>query len=124
MPRTRNPRPATRKKPRHKSEPRLSPRKAPADMRPDDWQRALRRQFGREQAFVLENIDGEAPFSSFQVRNPQSGGAYEVRIRGLAPGDNQCTCPDFRTNELGTCKHVEFVLARLERKRGARTALP
>ncbi|MBK6350993.1 MAG: DEAD/DEAH box helicase [Proteobacteria bacterium] len=92
-------------------------------MRPDDWQRALRRQFGREQAFVLENIDGEAPFSSFQVRNPQSGGAYEVRIRGLAPGDNQCTCPDFRTNELGTCKHVEFVLARLERKRGARTAL-
>jgi len=92
-------------------------------MRPDDWQRALRRQFGREQVFELENLGGDPLFSDFRVRNPESGRAYRVRIRGLAPGDNQCTCPDFLTNELGTCKHVEFVLARLERKRGARTAL-
>lgn len=128
MSRTRSPRPAAGKPrrkpvPSRKTEPRLSPRRAPEGMRPEDWQRALRRQFGREQAYQLENVGAEALFSEFRVHNPQSGGVYLVRIRGLAAGDNQCDCPDFRTNELGTCKHVEFVLARLERKRGARTAL-
>ena len=92
-------------------------------MRTEDWQRALRRQFGREQAFELENVGGEPLFSEFRVRNPESGGGYRVRIRGLAAGDNQCNCLDFRTNELGTCKHIEFVLARLECKRGAKSAL-
>ena len=35
------------------------------------------------------------------------------RIRGFDIGDNTCDCPDFRTNTLGTCKHVEAVLAAL-----------
>ena len=30
--------------------------------------------------------------------------------------------PDYATSELGTCKHIEFTLARLEKKRGAKTA--
>ena len=128
MPRTRSPRRAAAKSRRKASrskgtEPRLSPRKAPEGMQPDEWQRALRRQFGREQKFEWRNLGAEALFSEFQVRNPDSGGTYLVRIRGLASGDNQCDCLDFRTNELGTCKHVEFVLARLARRRGAGAAL-
>jgi len=103
-------------------EPRLSRTHAPAELSPIDWQRALRRQFGREQAFGLENI-GSAPFfSEFRVSNPQSKSAYRVAIRGKQPGDNYCACPDFATNELGTCKHIEFVLAALGKKRGATTA--
>ncbi len=35
-------------------EPNLSPTHAPADLSPMEWQRGLRRQFGREQAFGLE----------------------------------------------------------------------
>lgn len=105
------------------TEPRLSPRKAPDGMQAEDWQRVLRRQFGREQAFEMTNL-GTAPlFSEFAVHNRESGRFYRVRVLGAAPGDNQCDCPDFRTNQLGTCKHVEFVLARLERKRGAKPAL-
>lgn len=111
------------KESRKKAEPRLSPRKAPEDMPPQEWQRLLRRQFGREQAFVLENVGDEPLFSEFRVRNPETGGTYRVHIRGLALGENRCNCPDFRTNELGTCKHVEFTLAQLERKRGAKSAL-
>ena len=34
-------------------------------------------------------------------------------------GVNYCSCPDFAVNTLGTCKHIEFILARLRRKRGA-----
>ena len=103
-------------------EPKLSRTYAPADLSPVDWQRGLRRQFGREQAFGLENLDGEPFFSEFRVSNPASKSSYRVAIRGLGPGGNFCSCPDYATSELGTCKHIEFTLARLEKKRGARAA--
>ena len=51
-------------------------------------------------------------------RNP----AIACAIRGWGPGGNFCSCPDYATSELGTCKHIEFTLARLEKKRGAKTA--
>jgi superfamily II DNA or RNA helicase len=103
-------------------EPKLSRTHAPADLSPVDWQRGLRRQFGREQAFELENLSSEPFFSEFRVRNPVSKSSYRVAIRGLGPGGNFCSCPDYATSELGTCKHIEFTLARLAKKRGARTA--
>ena len=87
-------------------EPKLSRTHAPADIAPVDWQRALRRQFGREQAFGLENIGTEPFFSEFRVSNPQAKSTYRVAIRGKHPGDNFCACPDYATNELGTCKDI------------------
>ena len=103
-------------------EPKVSRTHPPVDLAPADWQRALRRQFGRDQAFVLENRGDQPFFSEFRVSNPQSNASYRVAIRGLNAGDNYCSCPDYATNELGTCKHIEFVLARLEKKRGAKAA--
>ncbi len=103
-------------------EPKLSRTHAPTGLSAVDWQRALRRQFGREQAFDLENIGAEPFFSEFRVSNPESKSKYYVAIRGARPGDNFCACPDYATNELGTCKHIEFALARLEKKRGAKAA--
>ncbi len=107
---------------RSNKEQKLSRTHAPADLSPLDWQRGLRRQFGREQAFGLENLTGEPFFSEFRVSNPASKSSYRVAIRGLEPGENFCSCPDYATSELGTCKHIEFTLARLEKKRGAKTA--
>lgn len=103
-------------------EQKLSRTHAPTEIAPVEWQRTLRRQFGREQAFGLENIGTEPFFSEFRVSNPQSKSAYRVAIRGKLPGENYCACPDYATNELGTCKHIEFVLAALEKKRGAKSA--
>ena len=103
-------------------EPKLSRTHAPADLSPVAWQRGLRRQFGREQAFGLENLSSEPFFSEFRVSNPDSKSSYRVAIRGLGPGGNFCSCPDYATGELGTCKHLEFTLARLLKKRGAKTA--
>jgi superfamily II DNA or RNA helicase len=100
--------------------PKLSRIQAPDDLSPSDWQRGLRRQFGREQVFGIENLTSEPFFSEFRVSNPVSKSSYRVAIRGLGPGGNFCSCPDYATNELGTCKHIEFTLARLERKRGAK----
>jgi hypothetical protein len=36
---------------------------------------------------------------------------------------NFCSCPDFKTNQLGTCKHIESARMRLEKKRGIRKIL-
>jgi len=102
---------------------KLSRLHKPADMSLEEWQIELRRQFGREQHFVLKNLGSEPLFSEFQVRNPQSKTSYRVQIRGARPGENTCSCPDFATNTLGTCKHIEFALSLLERKRGASAEL-
>jgi len=77
---------------------------------------------GREQAFALENLTSEPFFSEFRVSNPISKSSYRVAIRSMGPGGNFCSCPDYATSELGTCKHIEFTLARLEKKRGAKAA--
>ena len=92
-------------------------------MSAEEWQAGLRRQFGQEQAFTLCNLGEEPIFSEFSISNPASGGQYRVTIRGAHRGDNHCSCPDFATNLLGTCKHIEFTLSQLNRKRGGKTAL-
>lgn len=102
---------------------KLSRLHKPPDMSLETWQRELRRQFGREQSFTLTNHGTERVFSEFQVTNPRSGGTYRVAIRGSRLGDNYCSCPDFATNSLGTCKHVEFVLRKLEGRTRTRVML-
>jgi hypothetical protein len=102
---------------------KLSRLHKPEGMSLEDWQIELRRQFGREQRFGLHNLGEHPVFSEFEVTNPQSQNTYRVHVRGPRVGDNYCSCPDFATNTLGTCKHIEFVLAALERKRGGVAAL-
>ena len=104
-------------------EPSVSHLRRPMGMDVKAWQTQLRRQFGRAQSFKVKNIGDEAVFSDFQVTNPQNGNRYRVAIRGANSGENFCACPDFATNDLGTCKHIEFVLGKLEKKRGGKTTL-
>ncbi|MGB7159834.1 MAG: DEAD/DEAH box helicase [Tepidisphaeraceae bacterium] len=95
----------------------------PDGMSLEQWQVALRREFGRQQRFRLLDVGGAGVFSEFNVTNPQSKRTYRVSIRGENPGDNHCTCPDFAVNTLGTCKHIEFTLARMQRRTEARRLL-
>ncbi len=73
----------------------------------------LRRQRAKASRFVIENLSKNRVYSDFRVTNPDSGGQYTVTVRGFDVGDNTCTCPDFRSNTLGTCKHIEAVLEHL-----------
>ncbi|MCK5128063.1 MAG: DEAD/DEAH box helicase [candidate division Zixibacteria bacterium] len=102
-----------------KKVPRL---RKPEDMSLEQWQVALRKQFAKEQNFRLKNIGEEPIFSEFVVTNPKTEGEYRVAIRGQKLGDNYCSCPDLAVNTLGTCKHIEFTLAKLLRKRGGKKA--
>ncbi len=102
---------------------RIPRRRKPEGMSLETWQAALRKQYGREQDFKLKNIGSEPVFSEFHVTNPQTAKTYRVAIRSDLPGENYCSCPDFTVNTLGTCKHVEFTLAKLRKKSGAKSAL-
>lgn len=74
----------------------------------------LRRQRARAGRFTIENLTPRKKvFADYRVTNPESGGQYTVAVRGFAVGDNACTCPDFKANTLGTCKHIEAVLEHL-----------
>lgn len=105
------------KSPKTKKSPKLTPLNKPAEMTLEEWQIELRKEFGRTQAYRIKNLGEHPVFSEFQVINPESKNSYRVRVRGKNLGDNACTCPDFATNTLGTCKHIEFALAKLERGR-------
>jgi superfamily II DNA or RNA helicase len=76
----------------------------------------LRRKRAAAEQYRIQNLGRNRVFSDYQVTNPATGGQYKVSIRGFEVGDNACTCPDFRTNTLGTCKHVEAVLAALSQE--------
>ena len=74
----------------------------------------IRRQRAKTGRFAIENVGRNRVFSEYKVTNPESGGQYEVHVRGFETGDNTCTCPDFKANTLGTCKHIEAVLDHLK----------
>src|SRR2546422_8728189 len=87
---------------------------------PHDWRTTdtdeinKRRLRAREESFTISNVDPQHPvFSNFRVASG-SGLTYSVEIRDLRQRQFACDCVDFRTNSLGTCKHVEAVLLHLE----------
>ena len=52
--------------------------------------------------------------------NPgRKGESYRVVIRDALMNHASCDCTDYRTNELGTCKHIEAVKHFLQAKRRA-----
>jgi SNF2 family DNA or RNA helicase len=94
---------------------------APADLpKPDrrsyDWrvlreeQIDLRRRRARAEKLAVRRPGRKKLFGTYVVENPATGGRYEVSLRGFDVGDNACSCPDFKANTLGTCKHIEAVL--------------
>jgi len=97
---------------------RISYHKQPEELSLRDWQIGLRRQFGQEQEFTLTNRGDHPVWSDFTVGNPGRNTIYRLALRGKEPGDNFCSCPDFRTNGLGTCKHIEWALHKLSRAYG------
>lgn len=123
MPSTKKSRaPSVNKRSANAATPKFSRQRQPDIISAEDWQIQLRRQYGRDQDFVLEKLGQEPFFAEYLVLNPLSGGRYRIRIGGQAPGESVCSCPDFSTNDLGTCKHIEFALGKIETQRGAKSA--
>jgi SNF2 family DNA or RNA helicase len=45
-----------------------------------------------------------------------SGRIYEITIRDFKTDNGYCSCPDFKTNKLGTCKHLIFAKNKIREK--------
>jgi len=81
---------------------------------PRDAERQRRESRGASELFEIRRRPGgrQGLLGEYQVASPSSR-AYHVTLRALDAAHNGCTCPDFATNLLGTCKHVEAVLHHL-----------
>lgn len=86
----------------------------------DEEEIERRRQRAAGEPLAVAALEPEHPvFGTFRVAS-EAGSAYEVEIRSLSQPENSCGCPDHQVNGLGTCKHVEAVVARVGRARAAR----
>ena len=83
---------------------------------------ALRKQFGQENEFQITNIGSHPIFSDFHTFNHLTKNTYKVSIRSKDESQNFCEYLDFKTNRLGTCKHISAVLQHLNTKRGSKKA--
>jgi hypothetical protein len=69
----------------------------------------IRRKRARGSHFRIEPEATEVP--TWAVES-ESGGKYRVMLPSFPSREGaQCSCPDFLTRGLGTCKHLEAVLA-------------
>jgi hypothetical protein len=83
---------------------------------------ALKNRIKRARTEVsVKHLSGKPWFGEWEAIS--SGSAthysqrYRVTIRSLLERTNICNCPDFLNNQLGTCKHIEAVLHKLQKRR-------
>ena len=81
----------------------------PEKMSLEEWQVKLRQQASKTERFVISSVDEELCPGEYIVRNPEKHNEYKVVYRGANSEWNYCSCMDFKTSRLGTCKHIEAV---------------
>ena len=84
---------------------KLSSTIKPAGLTLVQWQLALRRQMAATERF---GISSPCP-GEYAVNNTLTRQCYKVVYRGANSEWNYCSCMDFKTSLLGTCKHIEAV---------------
>lgn len=86
---------------------------------------AEREERARVEKMKVIALDPASPWTDYQVTSAGSGKTYRVALRGLERGASYCSCPDYRKNTLGTCKHLLFVGRQIKRRfPAARLAKP
>ena len=106
--------------------PKISWMVKPQNMTLTEWQRALRKQIAAEEPMAVTAVDERRLPGEYEVRNPQTKQTYKVVYRGEDSPWNYCSCMDFKTSRLCTCKHIEKVRLWIseDRKRRVHTEMP
>jgi len=73
-----------------------------------------RRQRAKQERMTLRSGNPDTPWCDYTLTSHQSGKTYRVSLLGESPGEVYCSCPDFRTNHLGTCKHILHALEKVK----------
>ena len=90
----------------------------PEKMSLEEWQIKLRKQVTDIEHFNISCVDDDLFPGEYIVRNPEKNNEYKVVYRGANSEWNYCSCMDFKTSRLGTCKHIEAVKKWFGGKRG------
>jgi len=77
---------------------------------------ADRQERADHEKMTLRSTDSTKPWTDYTVTSRQSGKTYRVSLRGFEPGESYCSCPDFQTNHLGTCKHILYANAKVRKR--------
>jgi superfamily II DNA or RNA helicase len=71
-----------------------------------------RAERAEKERMKIHSTDPRVPWTDYTVTSALSGKTYRVALRSEVRGESYCACPDFKTNTLGTCKHIMKVLLR------------
>jgi len=77
---------------------------------------AERAERARTEKMKLTSLDSREIWTDYTLTNAASGKSYRVALRGWQPRQSYCSCPDFRKNTLGTCKHILHALEKVRRR--------
>jgi hypothetical protein len=77
---------------------------------------AEREERARTEKMRLASLDSQELWTDYTITNAASGKSYRVALRGWQLGESYCSCPDFRKNTLGTCKHILHALVKAGRR--------
>lgn len=75
-----------------------------------------REERAKSERMKLVSSQPDQPWTDYTVTSELSGKTYRVALRGEELGQSYCSCPDFRSNTLGTCKHILHVLRKVRKK--------
>ncbi len=77
---------------------------------------ADRMERSRSERMTARSTNPKDLWTDYLVTNRASGKTYRVALRGWSHGESYCSCPDFRKNTLGTCKHILHVQEKVRRR--------
>ena len=109
---------STKKTTKKKKKVKVSHIVKPENMTLEEWQIKLRKQVTDIEHFDISCVDDALCPGEYIVRNPEKNNEYKVVYRGANSEWNYCSCMDFKTSRLGTCKHIEAVKKWFGGKRG------
>ena len=109
---------STKKATKKKKKVKVSHIVKPENMTLEEWQIKLRKQVTDIEHFDISCVDDALCPGEYIVRNPEKNNEYKVVYRGANSEWNYCSCMDFKTSRLGTCKHIEAVKKWFGGKRG------
>jgi len=75
-----------------------------------------RAERARNERMTVRSTDARVLWTDYLVTSAESGKTYRVALRGWEPGASYCSCPDFRKNTLGVCKHILNVQRKVKPK--------
>ena len=75
-----------------------------------------RKDRARTEKMTLKSMNPTELWADYTITSHSSGKSYRVALRGWERGDSYCSCPDFKKNTLGTCKHIMHVIEEVKKR--------